>query len=161
MVLPPSETYTAIDKGVVDAGDDSTYSMNDSVGFQRWRKYPIYPGIHSMPVMQLTVNKAACGQALSPAHRAMLDVWYRAMMDDLRMRNEHRATAKLVARDTADKARRDRDRRLAAGRARQVPRDRAPARGRTTPQASPSCREGLRAQVEFMKRDRPAAGRLQ
>ena len=59
VLLPSAETYTAIDKGVVDAGDHSTYTMNNSVGFQNVAKYPIYPGIHSMPVVQLTVNKAA------------------------------------------------------------------------------------------------------
>jgi TRAP-type mannitol/chloroaromatic compound transport system substrate-binding protein len=102
VVLPAAETYTGIDKGVVDAGDFSTYSMNDSVGFQRVAKYPIYPGIHSMPVIQFTVNKAAY-DALSPAHKAILDVWYRAMIDDLRMRNEL-SDRELVARDTANKA---------------------------------------------------------
>lgn len=103
VLLPSAETYTAIDKGVVDAGDHSTYTMNDSVGFQNVAKYPIYPGIHSMPIIQFTVNKAAY-DALSPALQATLDVWYRAMMDDLRMRNEE-SDRLLVARDLADKSR--------------------------------------------------------
>ena len=55
-----------------------------------------------MPVIQFTVNKAAY-DALSPAHKAILDVWYRAMIDDLRMRNEL-SDRELVARDQADKA---------------------------------------------------------
>ena len=103
VLLPSAETYTAIDKGVVDAGDHSTYTMNDSVGFQNVAKYPIYPGIHSMPIIQFTVNKAAY-DALSPALQTTLDVWYRAMMDDLRMRNEQ-SDRLLVARDLADKSR--------------------------------------------------------
>lgn len=102
VLLPAAETYTAVDKGVVDAADFSTYTMNDSVGFQTVAKYPIYPGIHSMPVIQFTVNKAAY-EALSPALQTTLDVWYRAMMDDLRMRNEE-SDRLLVARDTANKA---------------------------------------------------------
>ena len=101
VLLPSAETYTAIDKGVVDAGDHSTYTMNDSVGFQNVAKYPIYPGIHSMPIIQFTVNKAAY-DALSPALQPTLDVWYRAMMDDLRMRNEQ-SDRLLVARDLANK----------------------------------------------------------
>lgn len=102
VLLPSAETYTAIDKGVVDAGDHSTYTMNDSVGFQKVAKYPIYPGIHSMPIIQFTVNKAAY-DALSPQLQTTLDVWYRAMMDDLRMRNEE-SDRLLVARDLAGKA---------------------------------------------------------
>jgi TRAP-type mannitol/chloroaromatic compound transport system substrate-binding protein len=102
VVLPAAETYTGVDKGVVDAADFSTYTMNDSVGFQKVAKYPLYPGIHSMPVIQFTVNKAAY-EALSPALQTILDVWYRAMIDDLRMRNEI-SDRELIARDTADKA---------------------------------------------------------
>jgi hypothetical protein len=98
-VLPAAETFTGIDKGVVDAADFSTYTMNESVGFQKVAKYPIYPGIHSMPVIQFTVNKAAY-EALSPAHKTILDVWYRAMIDDLRMRNEV-SDREIVARDKA------------------------------------------------------------
>ena len=99
VVLPAAETFTGIDKGVVDAADFSTYTMNESVGFQKVAKYPIYPGIHSMPVIQFTVNKAAY-DALSPGHKTILDVWYRAMIDDLRMRNEV-SDREIVARDKA------------------------------------------------------------
>jgi TRAP-type mannitol/chloroaromatic compound transport system substrate-binding protein len=103
VVLPAAETFTGVDKGVVDAADFSTYTMNDSVGFQKVAKFPMYPGIHSMPVIQFTVNKAAYDK-LSQAHKTILDVWYRAMIDDLRMRNEV-TDRELVARDTADKGR--------------------------------------------------------
>lgn len=103
VVLPAAETFTGVDKGVVDAADFSTYTMNDSVGFQKVAKFPMYPGIHSMPVIQFTVNKAAYDK-LSQAHKTILDVWYRAMIDDLRMRNEV-TDRELVARDVADKAR--------------------------------------------------------
>jgi TRAP-type mannitol/chloroaromatic compound transport system substrate-binding protein len=61
VAMPPSETYTALDKGVVDAADDSTYSMSDSVGLFKVAKFPIYPGIHSMPILQFTVNMASQG----------------------------------------------------------------------------------------------------
>lgn len=100
VVLPSSETYTGIDKGVVDAADFSTYTMNDSVGFTKVAKYPIYPGIHSMPIQQLTINKSTWDE-LTPPQRAILDVWYRGLIDDLRMRNEL-SDRSLVARDAAD-----------------------------------------------------------
>jgi TRAP-type mannitol/chloroaromatic compound transport system substrate-binding protein len=98
--LPAAETYTSIDKGVVDAADFSSYSMNDSLGFQQIARYPIYPGIHSMPVLQFTVNKAAY-DALDESLQVTLDVWYQAMVNDLRLRNDI-TDQELVARDRAD-----------------------------------------------------------
>lgn len=102
VVLPSSETYTGIDKGVVDAADFSTYTMNDSVGFEKVAKFPIYPGIHSMPIQQLTINKSVWDE-LTPAQRQIIDIWYRGLIDDLRMRNEI-SDRELVARDAADTA---------------------------------------------------------
>ena len=98
--LPAAETYMSVDKGVVDAADFSSYSMNDSLGFQQIAKYPIYPGIHSMPVLQFTVNKAAY-DALDESQQVILDVWYRAMINDLRLMNDV-TDQELVARDRAD-----------------------------------------------------------
>jgi TRAP-type mannitol/chloroaromatic compound transport system substrate-binding protein len=99
VALPAAETYTSIDKKVVDAADFSSYTMNDSLGFHKVARYPVFPGIHSMPVIQFTVNKAQW-EKLAPAQQTMLDVWYRAMIDDLRMRNEV-LDRELVARDIA------------------------------------------------------------
>ena len=98
--LPAAETYTSVDKGVVDAADFSSYTMNDSLGFQQIAKYPIYPGIHSMPVIQFTVNQAAY-DALDEDLQVILDVWYQAMMHDLRLRNDI-SDQELVARDRAN-----------------------------------------------------------
>jgi TRAP-type mannitol/chloroaromatic compound transport system substrate-binding protein len=99
VALPASEVHTSIDKGVIDAADFSSYSMDESVGLHEIAKFPIYPGIHSMPVIQLTVNKAAY-DSLTPAQQTILDVWYRAMIADLAMMNEI-TDRELVARDMA------------------------------------------------------------
>ena len=146
VVLPAAETFTGIDKGVVDAADFSTYTMNESVGFQKVAKYPIYPGIHSMPVIQFTVNKAAY-EALSPAHKTILDVWYRAMIDDLRMRNEV-SDREIVARDKAagvevidwPQAERDKFRTIAE------------AAWKDYAQGDPMVQKAYEAQVAFMRR---------
>ena len=98
--LPAAETYTSVDKGVVDAADFSSYTMNDSVGFHQIAKYPIYPGIHSMPIIQFTVNKAAY-DALDESLQVTLDVWYQAMINDLRLRNDI-SDREVVARDQAN-----------------------------------------------------------
>ncbi|MFM8679387.1 MAG: TRAP transporter substrate-binding protein [Alphaproteobacteria bacterium] len=124
VAMPPSETYTALDKGVVDAADDSTYSMSDSVGLFKVAKFPIYPGIHSMPILQFTVNMASWNR-LNSAEQAAVDGWYRAAMADLVMSADVE-DRRLVARDMADKSRgieiidwpqveRDKFRQIAAG----------------------------------------------
>jgi TRAP-type mannitol/chloroaromatic compound transport system substrate-binding protein len=100
VALPASEVHTSIDKGVIDAADFSSYTMDESVGLHEIAKFPIYPGIHSMPVIQFTVNKAAY-DSLTPAQQTILDVWYRAMIADLSMMNEI-TDRELVARDMAE-----------------------------------------------------------
>jgi TRAP-type mannitol/chloroaromatic compound transport system substrate-binding protein len=102
VALPASEVHTSLDKGVIDAADFSSYTMDESVGLHDIAKFPIYPGIHSMPVVQFTVNKAAY-DSLTPAQQTILDVWYRAMIADLAMMNEI-TDRELVARDMADDA---------------------------------------------------------
>ena len=94
--LPAAETYTSVDKGVVDAADFSSYTMNDSLGFHQIARYPIYPGIHSMPIIQFAVNQAAW-DALDESLQVTLDVWYQAMINDLRLRNDI-SDQELVAR---------------------------------------------------------------
>lgn len=145
VVLPAAETFSGIDKGVVDAADFSTYTMNDSLGFNKIAQHPVYPGIHSMPLIHFTVNKAAY-DALSASHKTILDVWYRAMIDDLRMRNDIN-DRQLVARDLAagidvvdwPQAERDKFRAIAV----EAWRDYA--------QGDPLAEKAYAAQVKFMK----------
>lgn len=54
--LPSAEVFTALERGVVDAADWATFSMNHQLGFHNIARYPIYPGIHSMPVIEVSVN---------------------------------------------------------------------------------------------------------
>jgi TRAP-type mannitol/chloroaromatic compound transport system substrate-binding protein len=56
--LPGSEVYTALERGVVDASDWGTLSMNEDLGYHKLAKYPTYPGFHSMPMGEISVNKA-------------------------------------------------------------------------------------------------------
>jgi TRAP-type mannitol/chloroaromatic compound transport system substrate-binding protein len=52
---PGGEVYSALDKGVVDAADWATVSMNQRMGFHDIAKFPtkLY---HSMPIQEFTVN---------------------------------------------------------------------------------------------------------
>lgn len=77
--IPFSEVYGALEKGIVDAADASAYVNNDATGLHDVAPYPLYPGIHSMPSMQFTINKQKW-DALSEADRtALRDWWYEAM----------------------------------------------------------------------------------
>lgn len=55
--LPGSEVYTSLEKGVIDAADYTVFSTNHGLGMHKFAKYPIYPGFHSMPVMEVSMNK--------------------------------------------------------------------------------------------------------
>ncbi|MEZ5798236.1 MAG: TRAP transporter substrate-binding protein DctP [Paracoccaceae bacterium] len=77
--IPFSEVYGALEKGIVDAADASAYVNNDATGLHDVASFPLYPGIHSMPSMQFTINKAKW-DALSPEDQtALRDWWYEAM----------------------------------------------------------------------------------
>ncbi len=56
--LPASEVYTALDKGVIDAADYSVFSVNQEVGMNEVAQYPVYPGFHSLPLVEISMNQA-------------------------------------------------------------------------------------------------------
>ncbi len=81
--LPFSEVYTALEKGVIDAADASAHVNNNASGMYKVAKYPIYPGIHSMAVLQFIVNKKVWDK-MSADEQAALEVWYSAAYDAMR-----------------------------------------------------------------------------
>ena len=66
--LPGTEVYTALERGKVEATDWGTLGMNDELGYDDIAPYAIYPGVHSMPASDVTLN---------------LDVW-NGLPDDLK-----------------------------------------------------------------------------
>ena len=56
--LPGSEVFTSLDKGVIDAADYNTFSTNAAQGLHDVAKHPVYPGFHSMPLIEVSMNKA-------------------------------------------------------------------------------------------------------
>ena len=81
--LPFSEVYTALEKGLIDAADASAFVNNDASGMHKVAKFPIYPGIHSMAVLQFIINKDVWNK-LSEGERTLLEVWYSAAYDAMR-----------------------------------------------------------------------------
>ncbi|MHA6262305.1 TRAP transporter substrate-binding protein DctP [Arenibacterium sp. CAU 1754] len=94
-----SETYGALEKGVIDAADNSAYANNDANGMHKIAKYPIFPGIHSTPILQFTVSEAVADE-LTEAQMVALETWYLAAYNGLRQHFE-RLDRQLVARDKA------------------------------------------------------------
>jgi TRAP-type C4-dicarboxylate transport system substrate-binding protein len=56
VALPSSEVFTSLDKGVVDAADFSVFSTNQAQGLHDIAKNPVYPGFHSMPLIEISMN---------------------------------------------------------------------------------------------------------
>ena len=89
--LPFSEAFSALDKGTVDAADNSSVAENVRMGFHDSARYAVYPGIHSAPILDLSVN---------------LSKW-EALPDDLKAIVETAmhsvAEASMYTRDKADR----------------------------------------------------------
>ena len=95
VVLPGGEVFSALDKGVVDAADWATVSMNERMGFHSVAKNPTKI-FHSMPVQEFTVNLAAW-KALPDEIKAIVqsttrewawDQVQRVAVDDVRVLKE-------------------------------------------------------------------------
>lgn len=55
--LPGSEIFSALDKGVVDAADNTVFATNQALGMNDIANYPLYPGFHSLPLIDVSINK--------------------------------------------------------------------------------------------------------
>lgn len=68
--IPGAETYTALERGVIDALEWSSLSVNEPEGFRKIAKYIVYPGMHSPGgIMECVINKDAW-EALTDDERA-------------------------------------------------------------------------------------------
>ena len=54
--LPGSEVYTGLSKGVIDAADYTVFSTNQSAGLNEVAPHPVYPGFHSLPLLEIAMN---------------------------------------------------------------------------------------------------------
>lgn len=70
--LPGSEVFTALDKGVIDAADYTVFSTNHDQGMHDVATHPVYPGFHSMPMVEVSINKGKW-DAMSPELQATLE----------------------------------------------------------------------------------------
>ena len=114
VVIPGGEAYSALEKGVVDSVDWSTLSVNAKVGFFEVAKYATYPGFHSMPIQDFTVNAGAWKALPDDVKQIVERTWRefsrtqvtRIAANDQRVATEVRAKGvELVAWSNADLAR--------------------------------------------------------
>ena len=85
--LPGSEVYTSLEKGVIDAADYTVFSTNHRLGLHKFAKFPIYPGFHSMPVMDVSINKKIW-DGLDSGLKEILEVSVRDFAFDITSRLE-------------------------------------------------------------------------
>ena len=70
--LPGSEVFTSLDKGVIDAADYTVFSTNQAQGMHDVAPHPVYPGFHSMPLVEISMNKSKW-DSLTDDQRAALE----------------------------------------------------------------------------------------
>jgi len=80
--LPGAEVYTSLERGVIDGADWGTLSMNQDLGFHKIAKYPIYPGVHSMPAGDVAFNLDKWN-ALEPDLQAILETATKSLNLDM------------------------------------------------------------------------------
>lgn len=56
--LPGSEVFTSLDKGVIEAADYNVFSTNQAQGLHDVAHHPVYPGFHSLPLIEISMSKA-------------------------------------------------------------------------------------------------------
>ena len=83
--LPTSETYTAMERGVIDATDYSMISSNKQVGFYRFAKYALYPGFHSVPNVEFSISKKVWDK-MDPSLQAIMTISARDTLRDWHQR---------------------------------------------------------------------------
>ncbi|MFT5651718.1 MAG: TRAP-type mannitol/chloroaromatic compound transport system substrate-binding protein [Yoonia sp.] len=89
--LPGSEVFTSLDKGVIDAADYTVFSTNHAQGMHDVARHPVYPGFHSMPLVEVSMNKATW-DSMPADIQAILEMSVRDF--------GHNMVAKLAASDT-------------------------------------------------------------
>jgi TRAP-type C4-dicarboxylate transport system substrate-binding protein len=70
--LPSSEVFTSLDKGVIDAADYTVFSVNQEQGLHDVAPNPVYPGFHSMPLVEISMNLDVWN-GLSEEHRLAIE----------------------------------------------------------------------------------------
>jgi TRAP-type C4-dicarboxylate transport system substrate-binding protein len=88
--LPASEVYTSLDKKVIDAADYSVFSVNQELGMNEIAPHPVYPGFHSLPLIEVSMNLDkwnALPADLQEAMIASVKVFQQTQINELKARD--------------------------------------------------------------------------
>lgn len=80
--LPYSEVFTSLDKGVIDAADAGQFSVNHDAGMHDVATHPVYPGFHSLPLIEVSINKDLW-DGLPAELQALLDMSVHSLAQDM------------------------------------------------------------------------------
>jgi TRAP-type C4-dicarboxylate transport system substrate-binding protein len=100
--LPGSEVYTSLDKGVIDAADYTVFSTNHQQGMHEVAPHPVYPGFHSMPLVEVSMNLETWNEMpaeIQDALVASVQDWARMQVETLHKRDQE---AVAEARENPD-----------------------------------------------------------
>lgn len=99
--LPQSEVFTSLDKGVISAADATTLATNHSMGLHDVANHPIWPGFHSLPLNEVSINKETW-DSMSEEDRKILNesvAWYAQELADRISARDEEVAEELRARD--------------------------------------------------------------
>ena len=82
VTMPGSEVFSSLDKGVIDATQWGTLSMNANLGFYDAAEYSLTPGFYSLPAADFAVNLDVWNE-LSPEHQAQIEMAVRDLNYDM------------------------------------------------------------------------------
>lgn len=146
VTLPMSDTYGALEKGVVDAADLGPLWWNDDIGIHQFAKYELHPSMHSNLALDLSFNKKKW-RSLPPDVRTVIESGMRtcgaqfiAAHDEANRKAEIRVQEKGVTLTSWSAA----DRNTFRSVSREVWEEFAARSG-------PLAKEALAAQVEYLK----------
>jgi len=101
VAMGTTEIFTALEKGVMDGADMSSYYNNRVNGVNKIAPYPIWPGIHSQAVHSFVVSQKMWAKI--PADlQGMLEVWWEWMYNKKRHFTDMK-DRELVALDKSGK----------------------------------------------------------
>lgn len=111
--LPGSEVFTSLDKGVIDAADYTVFSTNQAQGLNDIAPNPVYPGFHSMPLVEISMNKAKWDElpenlqvALAQSVEEFADLEVEALKEaDEKAVADAKAGGKITVHDWSDEER--------------------------------------------------------
>ena len=98
--LPGTEVYTALERGKIEATDWGTLGMNDELGYDKIAPYAIYPGIHSMPMSDISISLKVWNE-LPDDLKAILEVAAREANRDSLSSNAALDMAMVAKRDAS------------------------------------------------------------